>query len=183
MNISTIWNQLNLSNTLAFNECSLGGILTVVSSLKRILKNNEIAYGYRIGYLFNQFSGPVYQWTTAELGLQRPEFAVLFCIAHLPETTATDVATLTGIPKNSVSRAVNKLIELEFIERRTDSQDARRSLLSLTATGREQYQQILPRFKERQQRMMSVLTAQERAEFNRLLNKLVERGDDWVQAL
>jgi MarR family transcriptional regulator, temperature-dependent positive regulator of motility len=154
-----------------------------VSSLKRILKHNEIAYGYRIGYLFNQFSGPVYQWTTAELGLQRPEFAVLFCIAHLPETTATDVATLTGIPKNSVSRAVNKLLVLQFIKRITDHQDARRSLLSLTDAGREQYLQILPRFKERQHGMMAVLTPRERAEFNRLLNKLVDRGDDWVQAL
>jgi MarR family transcriptional regulator, temperature-dependent positive regulator of motility len=158
-------------------------ILRAVSSLKRILKNNEIAFGYRIGYLFNQFSGPVYQWTTAELGLQRPEFAVLFCIAHLPETTASDVAQLTGIPKNSVSRAVNKLLQLDLIGRTTDSQDARRALLHLTPAGQAQYAQILPKFKDRQQRMVSVLSATERAEFNRLLNKLVERGDDWVQVL
>jgi MarR family transcriptional regulator, temperature-dependent positive regulator of motility len=154
-----------------------------MSSLKRILKNNEIAFGYRIGYLFNQFSGPVYQWTTAELGLQRPEFAVLFCIAHLPETTASDVAQLTGIPKNSVSRAVSKLIDLDLIARTPDANDARRALLHLTTVGKKRYEQILPKFKERQQRMISVLTAAERVEFNRLLNKLVERGDDWVQSL
>jgi hypothetical protein len=30
--------------------------------------------------------------------------------------------------------------------------------------------------------MISVLTAAERAEFNRLLDKMVERDDDWASA-
>lgn len=153
-----------------------------MTSLKRILKRNEIAYGYRIGYLFNHFSGPVYKWTALELGIQRPEFATLFCIAHLQAPTASDVTEMTGIPKNSVSRAVAKLIELGCVRREADDADGRRVLLSMTARGRKIYAQILPQFEERQERMLSVLSAQERAEFNRLLNKLVERDDDWAQS-
>lgn len=153
-----------------------------MSSLKRILQKNEIAYGYRVGYLFNHFAGPVYKWTAAEFGLQRPEFATLFCIAHLGSPSASDVVELTGIPKNSVSRAVNRLIELDLIRRTTDKGDARRSVLSMNVAGRKLYDKILPRFQERQARMISVLSAAERAEFDRLLNKLVERDDDWAQA-
>jgi MarR family transcriptional regulator, temperature-dependent positive regulator of motility len=151
-----------------------------MSSLKNILRKNEIAFGYRIGYLFNHFSGPVYKWTAAELGLQRPEFATLFCAAHLKSTTATDVVTLTGIPKNSVSRAVKKLIEIGYLRSQIDAQDGRRALLTLTAAGTRVYLQILPRFRDRQDRMVKVLTAAERAELDRLLNKLVERDDDWA---
>jgi DNA-binding MarR family transcriptional regulator len=152
-----------------------------MSSLKKILRGNEIAFGYRIGYLFNHFAGPVYKWTVAELGLHRPEFAAMFCAAHLEDATASDVVLLTGIPKNSVSRAVAKLIADGLIRAETDASDARRSFLQLTAKGRKVYEGILPRFRERQEQMMSVLTAAERAELNRLLNKLVEREDDWAR--
>ncbi len=154
-----------------------------MSSLKRILRRNEIAFGYRIGYLFNHFAGPVYRWSALDLGIQRPEFATLFCAAHLDDASATDVVLLTGIPKNSVSRAVAKLLELGYIRRQVDDADARRAHLSLTPKGRKVFDAILPRFRERQERMLSVLSAPERAEFNRLLNKLVERDDDWAQSM
>lgn len=153
-----------------------------MSSLRRILRRNEIAYGYRVGYLFNHFAGPVYKWTAVKFGIQRPEFATLFCVAHLEGSSASDVVELTGIPKNSVSRAVNRLVQQGLIRRAADATDGRRVVLSLTAKGRRIYEQILPRFRERQDRMVAVLTAEERAEFDRLLDKLVERGDDWAQA-
>jgi MarR family transcriptional regulator, temperature-dependent positive regulator of motility len=154
--------------------------MRVMSSLKKILRRNEIAFGYRIGYLFNHFSGPVYKWTAAEWGLQRPEFATLFCAAHLGDITATDVVSLTGIPKNSVSRAVKRLTEERWLHSQADEADGRRAILKLTAAGQRVYERILPRFRERQDRMMAVLSPAERAEFNRLLDKLVERNDDWA---
>lgn len=151
-----------------------------MSSLKRILRGNEIAFGYRIGYLFNHFAGPVYKWTVAELGLRRPEFAVMFCAAHLDDAIASDVVSLTGIPKNSVSRAVAKLVSEGLLTSEAHATDGRRAILQLTAKGRKVYERVLPRFRERQQQMLSVLTSAEQAELNRLLNKLVEREDDWA---
>jgi MarR family transcriptional regulator, temperature-dependent positive regulator of motility len=152
-----------------------------MSSLQKILRGNEIAFGYRVGYLFNHFAGPVYKWTVSELGLHRPDFATMFCAAHLDDATASDVVTLTGIPKNSVSRAVAKLLAEGYLKTAADARDGRRAILVLTAKGRKVYEAILPRFRERQEQMMSVLTAAERAELNRLLNKLVERDDNWAR--
>lgn len=151
-----------------------------MSSLKRILRRNEIAFGYRLGYLFNHFAVPVYKWTAAELGIQRPEFATMFCIAHLAEPTASDVVELTGIPKNSVSRAVNRLLSMGLVRRAADRADGRRAMLSLTPKGERLYVSILPRFQARQDAMLSVLSTAERKQLNTLLNKLVERDDDWA---
>jgi DNA-binding MarR family transcriptional regulator len=153
-----------------------------MTSLKKILRGNEIAYGYRIGYLFNHFVGPVYRWSGAELGLHRPDFATLFCAAHVDAATASDVVLLTGIPKNSVSRAVSKLIEQGMLRAEADESDGRRALLRLTAKGRKIHDEMLGRLRERQDGMLSTLTAAERVELNRLLNKLVERDDDWAAA-
>ena len=152
-----------------------------MSSIKRILRQNEISFGYRIGYLFNHFAGPVYKASSAELGIQRPEFAALFCTAHLSAATATDVVTLTGIPKNSISRAVARLIGSGLLVRSAHKTDGRRAILEMTCDGRRIYESILPLFKARQDGMMDVLTVAERAEFSRLLNKLVERDDEWAQ--
>lgn len=153
-----------------------------MTSLKRILQDNEIAFGYRIGYLFNHFSVSVYRWTTAEYRIQRPQFATLFCAARLGRASATDVVTLTGIPRNSVSRAVADLIENGMLKRADDINDGRRAILSLTPKGRKVFESILPRFQDRQERMLAVLSGAERRELDRLLNKLVERDDDWAQA-
>ena len=93
------------------------------------------------------------------------------------------MVTLTGIPKNSVSRAVARLIDAGLLQRHADAADARRVILQLTRKGRKVYESILPRFVARQERMLAVLTPAELAEFDRLLDKLVERQDDWAEDL
>jgi DNA-binding MarR family transcriptional regulator len=105
----------------------------------------------------------------AEHGIQRPEFATLFCTAHLAGATASDVVALTGIPKNSISRAVARLAGDGLIEREQHEDD-----------GRKAYDALLPQFMARQERMLAVLSPAELKEFDRLLDKLVERDDDWA---
>jgi DNA-binding MarR family transcriptional regulator len=116
----------------------------------------------------------------AEHGIQRPEFATLFCTAHLAGATASDVVALTGIPKNSISRAVARLAGDGLIEREQHEDDGRKALLKLTRKGRKAYDALLPQFMARQERMLAVLSPAELKEFDRLLDKLVERDDDWA---
>ena len=151
-----------------------------MSSLKRILLDNDIGVGYRIGYLFNHYAGPVYKWSAAEFNLHRPEFATMFCAVHLDDALASDVVALSGIPKNSVSRAVARLIADGLMKREQHEQDGRKAILRLTKKGRRIYEEMLPRFVTRQERMLAVLDPAEIKEFDRLLDKLVERGDDWA---
>ena len=153
---------------------------TSMSSLKRILLNNEIGFGYRIGYLFNHYAGPVYKWSAAEFRLHRPEFATMFCAVHLDDASASDVVALSGIPKNSVSRAVARLIDHGLLKREQHERDGRKAILRLTKKGRKIYDDMLPQFVTRQERMLAVLDPAEIREFDRLLDKLVERDDDWA---
>ena len=90
---------------------------------------------------------------------------------------------LTGIPKNTISRAVAKLLAEGLIEREAHGADRRKALLRVTRAGRKAYQAMLPQFVERQERMLAVLDKAEVKELDRLLNKLVERDDDWAAEL
>jgi DNA-binding MarR family transcriptional regulator len=147
----------------------------------KILESNEITVGYRVSYLANFYVGPIYGELAKSLGVSRSEFVVVFCLHHLGSITAQQVCEITGRPKNSISQAVRKLIQAGYVQRHTDADDARRAPLVLTARGRALYEEVIPKFRAREEKMLSVLTEPERKQFERLLAKLVLRDDDWAR--
>ena len=154
--------------------------MSVSPKLSHILAHNAITTGYRLTYLGNHLIGPVYRWTEKELDIRRPQFAVLFCLAHEKELSARDVCELSGIPANSISRAVSSLITRKLVSRSDHHSDKRRDVLKLTAAGRKLYALIIPRFQERERQLLSALTDAEQRQFQALLAKAVIRDDDWA---
>ena len=149
------------------------------SAIYSILEDNKISTAYRITYLGNQYIGPVYRWAEKEFGIRRPHFATLFCLAHLGPLSARDVCELSGIPKNNISRAVSDLERLKRIRRSQHASDGRREVLRLTVAGKKLYEQILPRFQQRERSMLAPLSSEEVMLLDNLLKKLVLRADGW----
>ena len=54
----------------------------------------------------------------------------------------------------------------------TDKTDKRSSLLKLTEQGLSIYQQLIPMVLEREQELLSVLSVQEKAQLNEIIEKL-----------
>lgn len=149
----------------------------------KILETNPIRFAYRISYLANFFTSSVYREVAARFSVARSEFVVVFCLHELGELSAQDICDITGRPKNSISRAVNAMLERGFIARRADPVDARRAVLALTRAGREMHAAAMPLFVEREAAMLAPLTDAERRTLDRLLAKLVLRDDDWAGPL
>lgn len=149
----------------------------------RILQSNPTPFAYRISYLANLFAAGVYREVAARHQVARSEFVVVFCLRNLGELMAQDIAQVTGRPKNSVSRAVNALLERKLIARQIDPADARRAPLSLTRQGAALYDAVLPLFREREQAMLAPLNSRERKTLDNLLTKLVLRDDLWADNL
>ncbi|MEZ5645392.1 MAG: MarR family transcriptional regulator [Burkholderiaceae bacterium] len=145
----------------------------------KILERSPIPYAFRISYLANFFTGSVYRDVWQHFGVARSEYVILFCLKQLGSLTAQDICEITGRPKNSVSRAVNALLERGYIDRQTDPQDARRSRLSLSREGLSVHDAAIHFFHEREAAMLSPLTDTERRTLDDLLTKLVLREDDW----
>ncbi len=149
---------------------------------RRILESSPIPFAYRISYLANFYTGSVYRQVQGKHGVARSEFVLVFCLRQLGELSAQQVCEITGRPKNSVSRAVNAMLERGYVARDTDPADARRGLLKLTRSGRELFDAVLPLFREREAAMLAPLNAREREALDRLLAKLVLRDDRWADA-
>ena len=86
--------------------------------------------------------------------------------------SASQISEETLMDKSNVSRAIQRLIDRRLVRRTPDAADRRRMVVELTAEGRSLYDAMSATSQDRQDRLISVLTAAERREFDRLLRKI-----------
>lgn len=146
-----------------------------------MLYDTTLSRAWRVNFLANFFTGPVYRDIAERYELSRPEFVILFCLSQQTELVARDICLVTGLPKNSISRAVSELVAKGLISRKTDDTDKRAKPLVLTAEGRQRLAQVVPVVESRQAAMCARLSEAERTEFDRLFAKVIAGMPDWVQ--
>jgi MarR family transcriptional regulator, temperature-dependent positive regulator of motility len=127
----------------------------------------------RLNILANRFNIPMYGWIEERFGLTRPEFVVLFSLNLMTEATAATISTSTGFPKNTLSRAVGRLLKGKLISRSDDPADKRSFRLRLTEDGRAVVDEALPRLYAQERLMMAALDPNERATLSGLMAKMV----------
>lgn len=153
-------------------------LTAVVASLtERMLENNAIGETWRICYLANIFVFPIYARFEREHGMLRPEFVTLYCLGHHEPLIAQDIVNMTGLPKNNISRGVNRLLARGMIVRSHDPQDRRRAQLSLTSAGRAKLDSVMPDFLARRQALVAGLEPDELEELGRLLLKMARSAE------
>lgn len=133
---------------------------------------------WRINYLANHFTRPIYKEMERRFGLSRPDFVTLYCLSQAPGALARDIAALSGRPKNSISRAVNAMI-LRGLVAMEDGAGGRARPLRLTEAGVAVVAAAAALVQAREGSMLAPLDDQERAELERLLGKLAIRSDGW----
>lgn len=138
----------------------------------QLLFENAILEIWRLSYASNGFNFPLYQEFEAEFDITRPEFVTLLCAAHKEGVYPYDIYASTLLPKNSISRGLTRLEKKKLINRVTDPVDKRRSIISLTSTGRELYDLLIARALDRQALVLGVLTKRERDQLTKLLLKV-----------
>ena len=116
---------------------------------------------------------PAYDAVKRDLGITRSEYLLLMALSHYPVLTAQDVSRLSGRPRNSISRAVHRMLAVGHLARDPDPTDARQARLSITETGRALHRQIAERIRVYQEEVLSPLTEQERETVVNLLTKVV----------
>ncbi len=138
-----------------------------------IFERNEIRDTFRISYLANRLVLPAYDRIKRDFGLSRGEYLLLFCLSHVDDLTAQDVADMTGRPRNSISRAVHRMLGEGHLTRSPHPTDGRQALLRITPAGRALHERIVPIFRSREDLILATLSAEERRVLEGLLMKLV----------
>ncbi len=145
-----------------------------------MLDDSDLRHAWRLNFVANFFTGPVYRQIAEQFGVTRPEFVILYCLKHVPGLVARDVCRVTGQPKNSISRAVSDLLKKGYIDRDTDPTDKRAKPLSLSAEGAKVLDQVAPVILARQESMRQALSDDELKQFDALIRKVIFAMPEWV---
>lgn len=147
-----------------------------------MLNETPLAAAWSVNFLANFFVGPLYRDLAERFDMSRAQFVILYSLSRKPGLVARDICLATGLPKNSISRAVSELLDRRLIDRAVDADDRRAKPLMLTAKGRHLLEQVVPLFMARQDAMRAALTDEEKAAFDRLLSKMIDAMPSWVGA-
>ena len=146
-----------------------------------MLTATELSPAWRINFLANFFTGPFYRALAESHGLSRAEFVILLGLSQQPNLLARDICLATGLPKNSISRAVSDLLQRLLISAETEAEDRRVRRLTLTPSGAAILAEVLPMVETRQSAMRAALDPDEAATFDQLLLKLIAAMPEWVE--
>lgn len=144
-----------------------------------VVTNGPINDAWRLTLWANCYNEPIFSLLAAEFDVGRDEFNVMSCLASYGSMVARTICDVTGRPKNSISRAVNRLIERKLLKRKTNSNDRRESVLILNEAGRRLYERVLPVAVSRQNLMLETLSQDERDALDFILSKLMRSRHQW----
>ena len=151
-------------------RCDFSGWLKVMLKLDEFLP-------YRLSVVSNQVSQGIAMTYAEPFDLSVTEWRVLAILGLEGGLSATEVAERSAMDKVAISRAVKRLIGADRLTRRADLPDGRAKSLWLTDEGRRVYEAIAPAAMAYEQKLLSVLSDDEREQFNALLDRLRAQSD------
>jgi DNA-binding MarR family transcriptional regulator len=132
---------------------------------------------YRLSILSNRISGIVAETYRDKFALSITEWRIMAVLGEYPGTSADEVSLKIQIEKSIVSRALQKLLARHLVSREVDVTDRRRQNLTLSKTGLEIYQQVVPVSYDYEERLQQCFSPQEREVFDGLIDRLYEHAD------
>lgn len=142
------------------------------------LNDVGLQHAYRLSYVTSALVGPGYDAVKRETGLIRGEYLLLLCLSQAPVLTAQDVARMTRRPRNSISRAVHRMLKEGYIDRAPDPSDGRQARLTITPKGRDMQARVEEILASREFEVFEALNTKDHADLDRVLRKLAGHTAD-----
>ncbi|MGW1027868.1 MarR family winged helix-turn-helix transcriptional regulator [Streptomyces sp. NPDC002577] len=135
--------------------------------------------GFRLLKLTNLLSRPFRDFARSH-SLTLNEWRVIVVVAARPGSSASEIATATGLLPMNISRALAGLRKSGRIMEERDPADQRRTLVHLTALGRRTFEEIAPHSEEQARRLLEVLDDEQIAALGKLVDVLISRAEQMV---
>ncbi len=132
---------------------------------------------YRLSVLSNRLSRHIAAFYEDKHGIGITEWRVIAVLARHPGLSARDVAERTAMDKVAVSRAVSALLDAGRLLRKTDGDDRRRSVLSLSRAGQRIYDDVAPKAIAYERQLLSALSPDEQKALERMLDRIATMDD------
>lgn len=129
-----------------------------------------------------QIAVAIFFQETTELGLTPVQYAALKTVARLPGIDQRTLAGNIGFDTSTIGGVIDRLEARGCLQRSPSPQDRRVRLLSITPAGAALLEQAEPAIQATQKRILAPLPRQQRAEFMRMLQVLVNANNELSRA-
>lgn len=143
------------------------------------LESTPLRDSHLIGLFSNALYGPAIRSIEKNFDLGRDEANIMLTLAGYGACSASEICQMNARPKNSISRAVNKLYKRRLIDRVPVEGDLRKETLSLNERGQEMYEKILPALVDRQKELLANLDYEERRMLETIMKKALLSNTGW----
>jgi DNA-binding MarR family transcriptional regulator len=109
----------------------------------------------------------------ARVGLTKEEFKVLMCLQRGGSQSHGWLCHECDVSTGAMTNRLDKLERDGFVARTRDPHDRRGVIIELTARGREKLDEYVDTGSTRERELLSGMSASERTQLNRLLQKLI----------
>lgn len=133
---------------------------------------------YRLSILSNRVSSIIAQTYKDKFALSVTEWRIMAVLGEHPGTSADEISAKTQIEKSILSRAISKLLKRKLIERNIAEDDRRRSVITLSDTGRAVYQEVVPLSYEYEREILACFSEEEQIQFSKMLDRLYQHAEE-----
>lgn len=130
----------------------------------------------------HQIHSALFADESAGLDVTPPQYAVLTVIAAQPGLDQSAIAEEVGVDRATLASVVARLEVAGFVRRTIGKADRRQKLLTLTPRGKAILLRMQEPVQRAQERILDPLSPHEREQFLRLLNQLVDGGNEHGRA-
>jgi len=127
-----------------------------------------------ITFIANKLSNSATAYYQRNFGVNVTEWRIMSLLAIEPGIPASRICHVIGFDKGPVSRTLAGLEKRGLVSIRTDPNDGRTHSISLTARGRATHDKVIVAAFERERRLLSCLSKDEREVLIDLLRRLHE---------
>ena len=113
-------------------------------------------------------------------GLLPPNWKAMAAIGRYGPMSAKDVCARTTVEPDKVTRAVDRLVALRYVQRTKDGLDRRRVVLLLTPVGRKVYEDIEDTTRRIELLLLDALSTREREALDRITTKLLGQAERYI---
>lgn len=103
----------------------------------------------------------------------RADFAVLASLVEQGALSQADLGRILGLDRNNVNGIVTRLEAADLIKRRTDPDDRRRNIVTVTASGRAHFAMLQEHAAIVQSELLTGLTQAEQRQLVELLDRVL----------
>ena len=135
----------------------------------------------RPGFLFRrcrQRLGALYLERAADLDLTLQQYSTLHAVSEFPWIEQTNLCAKIMLDRSTVATQLAKLEQKGLITRKPASDNPRKNLIKLKPAGQAMLQRVVPALDLVEDRLLSPLSAAERATFMTLLTRVANARDE-----